>query len=129
MAAAEDKDLDFYDYNYLDLDPYLQKYQKLQLQNKRLLQQLALNQQNQHKIQNRLFNNNYQSYDYNYQAQPYYYYCSEDQVNLGILLVTAAAIPLMFYTLYTKILASGGRRKRRSLEPSYFWSYYNASKF
>lgn len=137
-TEVEEKELDVYDYLYPDLDPYLQKFQKLQLQNKKLLQALALNQQNQQKIQNRLFNSNNHGHgyvDYNYHAEPYYYYCSEDQVNLGILLVTAASIPLMFYTLYTKILASGGRRKRSS-DPQgseswfsfNFWDYFDASK-
>ena len=39
-------------------------------------------------------------------------YCSEDSIHLGLLIVTLAGIPLMWYTLYTKILAAGGRKKR-----------------
>ena len=41
-----------------------------------------------------------------------YGYCMEDQVSIGLLVVSLAGIGLMWYTLYTKIQANGGRKKR-----------------
>lgn len=61
-------------------------------------------------------------------------YCYEDQISIGLLITALAGIALMWYTLYTKILASGGRRKRSLSEDSSwfdfnFLSYFDASKF
>ena len=41
-------------------------------------------------------------------------YCMEDQVSIGLLVVSLAGIGLMWYTLYTKIQANGGRKKRET---------------
>ncbi len=41
-----------------------------------------------------------------------YGYCEEDQVSLSLLVTALAGLALMGYTLYTKIQANGGRRKR-----------------
>ena len=55
-----------------------------------------------------------------YGAHSGYGYCEEDQVSIGLLVVALAGIALMWYTLYTKIQANGGR-KRRSDETSESW--------
>ena len=41
-------------------------------------------------------------------------YCMEDQVSIGLLVTALAGIGIMWYTLYTKIQANGGRKKRES---------------
>ena len=41
-------------------------------------------------------------------------YCLGDIVPLPLLLTVGAALPIMFYVLYTKIQANGGRKKRDS---------------
>ena len=43
-------------------------------------------------------------------------YCEEDEVSLGLLVISLAGIAIMWYTLYTKIKANGGRRKRQTDE-------------
>ena len=84
--------------------------------------QNALLNQQQQILKNKVYND-YGNYDYAV-GLPYYTlgayggaYCREDQVNIGILLVTLAGISLMFYTLLTKIQANGGRHL---LPPSLF---------
>ena len=52
------------------------------------------------------------------------HYCQEDQVNIGLLVATVAGIGLMWYTLYTKIQANGGRKKRES-DTSWYSSFVN----
>ncbi len=39
-------------------------------------------------------------------------YCEEDQVNIALLATTVLGIGIMWYTLWTKIMANGGRRRR-----------------
>ena len=39
--------------------------------------------------------------------------CYEEGVSIGLLLVTAFGIAIMGYTLYTKVKANGGRRRKR----------------
>ena len=39
-------------------------------------------------------------------------YCYEDQISIGLLITSIAGIALMWYVLWTKIQASGGRRRR-----------------
>ena len=41
--------------------------------------------------------------------------CYEEGVSIGLLLTTAFGIAIMGYTLYTKIKANGGKRKRRGV--------------
>ena len=41
--------------------------------------------------------------------------CYEEGVSIGLLLTTAFGIAIMGYTLYTKIVANGGKRRKRSL--------------
>jgi len=55
-------------------------------------------------------------------------YCEEDQVSIGLLVVSLAGIALMFYTLLTKIQANGGRRKRDTdYDPfPYLWSFFES---
>lgn len=51
-----------------------------------------------------------------YGAHSGYGYCEEDQVSIGLLVTALAGIALMWYTLYTKIQANGGRKKRDDSE-------------
>ena len=64
-------------------------------------------------LQNRLFNDygdyglvHNQGYGHHHGLGPY---CQEDQVHIGLLVTTIAGIGIMWYTLYTKIQANGGR--------------------
>ena len=64
-------------------------------------------------LQNRLFNDygdyglvHNQGYGLHHGLGPY---CQEDQVHIGLLVTTIAGIGIMWYTLYTKIQANGGR--------------------
>jgi len=56
-------------------------------------------------------------------------YCQEDQVSIGLLVVSLAGIALMFYTLLTKIQANGGRKKRDDDMNTYFPLQYIVSFF
>lgn len=83
-----------------------------QLQQQPQLQNSLYNQQ---LLQNRLFND-YGGGGYGGGGGVYSLgsYCQEDQVNIGILLITVAGIGIMFYTVLTKIQANGGRRLLKS---------------
>ena len=101
-----------------------------------LLRQLLLENQlllqNEQRIEDKVFNADYfyQTQPLFHQNQPQYYSlpCYEDQINLAILAVTAAGIPIMWYILREKILASGGRRRKRSLDFVDILSYFLTSK-
>ena len=73
------------------------------------LNSLGLN--NAQLLQNRLFND-YGDYGQSVYGHGYHglgHYCQEDQVHIGLLVTTIAGIGIMWYTLYTKIQANGGR--------------------
>ena len=50
-------------------------------------------------------------------------YCYEDQVSLGLLVTALSGIVLMWYTLYVKVKANGGRRRRETTD------YWNLPSF
>ena len=56
----------------------------------------------------------YGDYGHHHNIASYGSYCKEDQVNLALLATTILGIGIMWYTLWTKIMANGGRRKKRS---------------
>ena len=47
------------------------------------------------------------------------YGCYEDEVSIALLITAIAGIGLMWYILYTKIQANGGRRKRETEDRYY----------
>ena len=56
-------------------------------------------------------------------------YCEEDQVSIGLLVVSLAGIALMFNPLLTKVQANGGRKKRGADTDDpfqYFWSIFES---
>ena len=53
------------------------------------------------------------SRDDHYGASGYGGGCYEEGVSIGLLLTTAFGIAIMGYTLYTKIKANGGRRRKK----------------
>ena len=56
-------------------------------------------------------------------------YCQEDQVSIGLLVLSLAGIAVMFYVVLTKIQANGGRRKRESKEDDFFSKFTSFFSF